>query len=61
MLTFNLDQLYGRIHISPKEHRTEMSITVGDFSIQQMQQQQCVPVKNLLEKKMAEDRYVRHL
>uniref|UniRef100_A0A914NRL7 Uncharacterized protein n=1 Tax=Meloidogyne incognita TaxID=6306 RepID=A0A914NRL7_MELIC len=49
MLTFDLDQLNGRIQLSPKEHRTEMSINVGDLSIQQMQQQQYI--NNFEEKK----------
>ncbi|CAK5118953.1 unnamed protein product [Meloidogyne enterolobii] len=49
MLTFDLDQLNGRIQLSPKEHRTEMSINIGDLSIQQMQQQQFI--NNFEEKK----------
>nr|CAD2137310.1 unnamed protein product [Meloidogyne enterolobii] len=51
MLTFDLDQLNGRIQISPKEHRTEMSINVGDLSIQQMQQQQQHFINNSEERK----------
>uniref|UniRef100_A0A915M5F0 Vacuolar protein sorting-associated protein 13 second N-terminal domain-containing protein n=1 Tax=Meloidogyne javanica TaxID=6303 RepID=A0A915M5F0_MELJA len=50
MLTFDLDQLNGRIQLSPKEHRTEMSINIGDLSIQQMQQQQQY-INNFEEKK----------
>ncbi|KAI3414199.1 hypothetical protein GPALN_011656 [Globodera pallida] len=40
LLTFDLSRLCSRIHLSPKEHRTEVSLSVADFSVQRVQHRQ---------------------
>jgi hypothetical protein len=37
MLTFDFDKVCSRIQLSPKEHRIELSLTVKELSVQQIQ------------------------
>lgn len=36
-MAFDMRQVASRVHLSPREHRTELSLSVGDMSVQRLQ------------------------